>query len=53
MFEYYLSGICVCMGVTDTNIGWLVGWLVILFYGVSNVFGSFNIELNVKQFSLG
>ena len=29
-------------------LGWLVGW----FYGVSNLFGSFNAEMNFKQFSL-
>ena len=27
---------------------WLVGW----FYGISILFGSFNTELNFKQFSL-
>ena len=35
---------------------WLVGWLVVLFYGVSTLFGSFNAELSLdkslKQFSL-
>ena len=32
--------------------GWLVGWLVVLFYGVSKLLGSFTAELNFKQFSL-
>ena len=32
--------------------GWLVGWLVILFYGVSTHYGLFNAKLNFKQFSL-
>ena len=27
-------------------VGWLVGWFVVLFYGVSNLFGLFNIELS-------
>ena len=27
------------------------GWLVVLFYGVSTLSGSFNSELNFKQFS--
>ena len=30
---------------------WLVGWLV-LFYGISTLFKSFNAKLNFKQFSL-
>ena len=30
----------------------LVGWLVVLFYGISTIFRSFNAELNFKQFSL-
>ena len=29
-----------------------VSWLVVLFYGVSTLFRSFNTELNFKQFSL-
>ena len=29
-----------------------VGWLLALFYGVSTLFGSFNAELDFKQFSL-
>ena len=33
-------------------VGLLVGWLVILFYGVSTLFELFNAELNFKQFSL-
>ena len=34
-------------------VGWFVGWLVRwLFYDVSTLFGSFNAELNFKQFSL-
>ena len=27
------------------------GWLVVLFYGLSNLFGSFNPELNFNQFT--
>ena len=30
----------------------MVGWLVVLLYGVSTLFGLFNAELNFKQFSL-
>ena len=29
-----------------------VVWLAVLFYGVSTLFGSFNAELNFKQFNL-
>ena len=32
--------------------GHLIGWLVVLFYGVSALFWSFNAELNFKQFNL-
>ena len=28
----------------------LVGWLVVLFYSVSTIFGSFNTESNFQQF---
>ena len=29
-----------------------VGWLDVLFYGLSTIFGSFNAKLNFKQFSI-
>ena len=35
----------------STFAGYL-GWLPVLFYAVSTPFGSFNAELNFKQFSL-
>ena len=43
-----------CLNLT---IKWLVGWLVgllwvVLFYSISTLFGSFQAELNFKQFSL-
>ena len=42
---------------TYVLISWLVGWLAVLFYGVSTLFGSFNAEFShfdkiSKQFSL-
>ena len=30
----------------------IYGWLVVLFYGTSILFGSINAELNFKQFNL-
>ena len=30
----------------------IVGWLVVSFYGISTLFGSFNAKLNFKQFNL-
>ena len=30
----------------------LIGWLVVLFYGIITLFGSFNTKLNFKQFTL-
>ena len=29
-----------------------LGWLVVLFYGISTLFRSFNTKFNFKQFSL-
>ena len=37
--------VCVCVCVC-------VGWLVVLFYGISTLFGLFDAKLNFKQFSL-
>ena len=31
------------------KVGWLVGWFVRSFYGVSTLFGSFNADLNFKK----
>ena len=41
----------VCLSHT-AYVGWLVGWLVVLFYSISALFGSFNAKLNFKQLSL-
>ena len=30
----------------------MIGWLVVLFYSVSTILGSFNVDLNFKRFSL-
>ena len=35
-----------------TEVGWLVGRLIVFFYGVSSLLGSYNAELNFKKFSL-
>ena len=47
MYERIFSG----KEVLEISKG-LVGWLFDMFYGVSTLFGSFNAQLNFKQFSL-
>ena len=43
--------LCNAIAVVE-KFGWLIGWLVGWFYGIATLFGSFNAELNFKQFSL-